>query len=81
MMKKDKTRPSNKKNVFPSKLHKMLEDADALGCSAAVSWMPHGRAFIIKNGDRFLSEVAPQFFKATKLRSFERQCHLWGFRR
>jgi len=67
--------------LFPSKLYKMLEEVDSMGLSAAVSWQSHGHAFAIKNKDLFLNEAVPRFFKATKIRSFERQCLLWGFKR
>ena len=74
----------NHKNVeelFPAKLYHMLEEVDAMGLSAAVSWQHHGRAFVINDRQLFMKEVVPKFFKATKLRSFQRQLHLWGFHR
>jgi len=66
---------------FPTKLYKMLETAGSLGLSAAVSWHPHGRAFIIKDKELFMTQLFPMFCKATKYRSFQRQCGLWGFHR
>ena len=67
--------------LFPSKVYEMLETVESLGLSAAVSWQPHGRSFVINDKKVFMTDVVPRFFKATKLRSFQRQCHLWGYHR
>ena len=66
---------------FPSKLFEMLTDAESLDLSAAVSWRAEGRAFLIKDRELFMTRLYPRYFKATKYRSFQRQCGLWGFRR
>jgi len=66
---------------FPAKLYEMLDYAEDAGLSDAVSWLPHGRAFKIHNQEKFMSDVANRFFKATKLRSVHRQLNLWGFKR
>ena len=44
-------------------------------------WLHHGRAFIVTDIKAFVGEVMPRFFKATQIRSFHRQLHLWGFHR
>lgn len=67
--------------IFPSKLYQILDRADELGLSDAVSWLPHGRAFLAGDSNEFKSVVLGRFFKATKYRSFTRQLNLWGFRR
>lgn len=72
---------ANKENQFPAKLYEMLEAVDTLGLSHAVSWLPHGRSFQVKDPTQFMHLVVPQFFKATKYRSFQRQLNLWDFRR
>ena len=66
---------------FPTKLYKMLEIVESLGLSHAVSWLPDGRSFKVKNPAQFMDLVAPQFFKFTQYRSFQRQLNLWGFHR
>ena len=76
-----KNKPRSLEDLFPSKLYEMLEEVETLGLSAAVSWHRHGRAFIIKDKELFMAHVVPHFFKATKIRSFQRQCHLWGYKR
>mmetsp|Transcript_18564 Transcript_18564/g.26401 ORF Transcript_18564/g.26401 Transcript_18564/m.26401 type:complete len:271 (+) Transcript_18564:61-873(+) len=71
----------DKEFQFPTKLYEMLEIVDSLGLSHTVSWLPHGRSFQVKDPDQFMDLVVPQFFKATKYRSFQRQLNLWGFQR
>ena len=48
---------------FPGKLHRMLTDVDnnlGDGLQDCVSWLPHGRAFIVKNTDVFAAKVIPK---------------------
>ncbi len=66
---------------FPTKLYEMLEIVESLGLSHAVSWLPDGRSFKVKNPAQFMDLVAPRFFKFTQYRSFQRQLNLWGFHR
>jgi hypothetical protein len=44
-----------------------------------ISFLPHGRAFIIYKKKKFATEVLPKFFKATKFTSFTRKLNRWGF--
>ncbi len=76
-----RTANRDKEFQFPTKLYEMLEIVDSLGLCHAVSWLPHGRSFQVKDPDQFMDLVVPQFFKATKYRSFQRQLNLWGFQR
>jgi hypothetical protein len=70
------------KSEFPIKVYAMLELAENLiEFSQAVTWLPHGRAFRIIDKVKFMNEVVPLFFNQTKIRSFNRQLNLWGFRR
>ena len=74
--------PSRTKSEFPIKVYAMLELADFIfEFSQAVTWLPHGRAFRIHDKIKFMRELVPLFFNQTKIRSFNRQLHLWGFRR
>lgn len=63
---------------FPSRLHKVLERSDL---TAVIDWMPHGRAFIVKQPNLLTTLVLSRFFKQTKYLSFTRQLNLWGFKR
>ena len=63
---------------FPGKLLEVLDRSDL---SAIIDWMPHGRAFVVKQPKVFAAQILPRFFKQTKYLSFTRQLNLWGFRR
>ena len=69
---------------FPEKLYNMLELADAQGfgpSSNAISWLPNGRAFTVRDITVFMESIVPLFFRQSKMRSFARQLNIWGFKR
>jgi hypothetical protein len=59
----------------------MLAVAKEEGKESIVSWQPHGRAFRVHNRELFSTMIMPRFFKQTKYKSFQRQLHLWDFKR
>eukprot|EP00804_Cyclotella_cryptica_P016511 CCRYP_004728-RA/>CCRYP_004728-RA protein AED:0.05 eAED:0.05 QI:182/1/1/1/1/1/2/309/697 len=63
---------------FPGKLIQVLNRGDL---DEVIGWMPHGRAFKVKDTDACTTDVLPRFFKQTKYASFIRQLNLWGFNR
>ena len=74
------------KEQFPIKLYTILELARSgnLGtCSDenVITWLPHGRGFKLNDEDKFMTIIAPSFFKQTKIRSFTRQLNMWGFKK
>ena len=66
---------------FPMQLHDMLQHADLRGFTSIVSWQPHGRAFLVHDHSRFVTEVMPMFSRQTRMSSFQRQLSLYGFLR
>ena len=38
-----------------------------------ISWLPHGRSFIIYKKKKFANSILPTYFKATKFTSFTRK--------
>ena len=64
---------------FPRKLHKLLDRSEF---KDVITWLPHGRSFIIYDSDRFMTEVLPRYFKGgIKYRTFQRQLNIWNFKR
>lgn len=77
-----KLTPVSLKDIFPQRLMEILKGP----YSDVISWLPHGRSFIIIRPDVFSEEVLPQFFpttdsrSSTKYSSFTRKLNRWGFR-
>ena len=42
---------------FPEKLHLMLESVEEEGLDHIVSWLPHGRSFMVHKPKEFVSEI------------------------
>jgi hypothetical protein len=66
---------------FPLKLHAVLDQVEADGLAHIISWQPHGRCFLIHKPKEFVDNVMPNYFRQTKLTSFQRQLNLYGFNR
>ncbi|KAG7353979.1 HSF-type DNA-binding protein [Nitzschia inconspicua] len=72
-----------KKDIFPQKLMEILAD---VSLSDIVSWLPHGRSFVIIRPDLFCEQVLPKYLPpvdsrgSTKYPSFTRKLNRWGFR-
>jgi len=47
--------------------------------SEIITWLPHGKAFIIYQKKKFANEVLPRYFKQSKYTSFTRKLNRWGF--
>jgi len=46
---------------FPNKLYEMLFEASKLGFEDIISWQPHGRAFLVRKADAFVTEVMQRY--------------------
>ncbi|CAB9503513.1 HSF-type DNA-binding [Seminavis robusta] len=63
--------------IFPQRLMELLSDERNNDC---ISWLPHGRAFIIRNRKLFAEKVMPKFFpRKSKYSSFTRKLNRWNF--
>jgi hypothetical protein len=63
--------------IFPQRLMEVLDD-DAN--SDAITWLPHGRAFLIRDRLAFEEKVMPRFFpRKAKYSSFTRKLNRWNF--
>ena len=59
----------------------MLEDVALNGHENIVSWQPHGKAFRVHKPHEFAKTIMPCYFHQTKYKSFQRQLHIYGFKR
>lgn len=73
--------PSAAQASFPLKLQRILDRAEATGMKDIISWQEHGRAFLVHDPDRFILEVVSKYFSQTKYSSFQRQLHMYNFKR
>lgn len=65
---------------FPGKLHDLLSYAEYSGLEWIISWVHHGKAFMV-HSQQHLLQILPIFFGQTKFRSFQRQLNMWHFER
>ena len=56
----------------------MLDDAHRYGHKNIVSWLPHGKAFVIHDRPYFVANILPLYFRA-KLSSFRQLLRSFGF--
>lgn len=63
--------------VFLKKTYHMVDTCDP---NIAI-WSESGDAFVVKDPDKFASDVIPQFFKHNNFSSFVRQLNFYGFRK
>jgi hypothetical protein len=54
-----------------------LDELDQSGQTDIISWLPHGRAFMVHDVGRFVEEILPLRFHQTKYSSFQRQLHMY----
>lgn len=70
----------NKREIFPQRLMAILNDSSL---SDIVSWLPHGRSFVIIRPDVFTERVLPMYLppvdarSSTKYPSFTRKLNRW----
>ena len=62
----------SKRCPFPEMLYQMLMKAESMNFSDIISFLPHGRAFIVRDKSRFERMVMPKFFAHKSFKSFRR---------
>lgn len=72
---------SSSSSSFPIRLHTMLTSLEDIGLSCVCSWQIHGRSFLVHDRDKFEKFILPKFFRSIKMRSFQKQLSIYGFRR
>lgn len=61
--------------IFPQRLMEILSDEAA---QEAISWLPHGRAFMVRDRQLFADQVMPRYFpRHAKYSSFTRKLNRW----
>lgn len=67
---------------FPARLYDLLtlSDDQTNGLSSAISWLPHGRSWIVNDKVQFLKKSSSHF-QISKYESFIRQVNGWGYKR
>lgn len=61
---------------FPHQLHDILSNESH---SNIITWLPHGKAFVVLDKKKFTETVSPNYFKETKYESFTRKLNRWNF--
>eukprot|EP00549_Striatella_unipunctata_P019582 CAMPEP_0118709366 /NCGR_PEP_ID=MMETSP0800-20121206/22593_1 /TAXON_ID=210618 ORGANISM="Striatella unipunctata, Strain CCMP2910" /NCGR_SAMPLE_ID=MMETSP0800 /ASSEMBLY_ACC=CAM_ASM_000638 /LENGTH=352 /DNA_ID=CAMNT_0006613043 /DNA_START=116 /DNA_END=1174 /DNA_ORIENTATION=+ len=64
--------------TFPQRLMEVLSDETH---ADVITWLPHGKGFIIYKKKKFAIDVLPKYFKQSKFTSFTRKLNRWGFTR
>jgi HSF-type DNA-binding len=71
---------NNKREIFPQRLMAVLGDSSL---TEIISWLPHGRSFVIIRPDVFTDEIMPKHFPpmdaraSSKYPSFTRKLNRW----
>ena len=64
-------------DLFPAKLHKILNTPEY---EDIIAWLPHGRAWKLKNKAAFVSFILPRHFQHSNYQSFNRSVNGWGMK-
>lgn len=70
---------SSKPESFPSKVYRILGEAELHAQARVVSFTPDGRSFKIHDPDVFMKDSCPKYFKQTHYSLFVRQLNFYGF--
>ena len=73
----DEDRQQTSEELFPAKLHRILNTPEY---EDIIAWLPHGRAWKIKNKQVFVSYILPRHFQHSNYESFNRSVNGWGMK-
>ena len=48
-------------DLFPAKLHYVLEQVEKDGGGDVIAWRSHGKAFLVKDRERFVTDLLPKY--------------------
>jgi hypothetical protein len=69
-----------RKNVsFPTKLYRILSDAEGSSYCDIIAWLPDGKSFKIHSEQKFCDVVMKDYFTHTNFKSLTRNLYLYGF--
>jgi len=63
--------------IFLRKTYHMIDTCD----QNVATWSEDGSTFVVKDPEKFATEIIPQFFKHNNFSSFVRQLNFYGFRK
>ena len=66
---------------FPLKLHRILDKLEAEKYDRIISWLSHGRAFMIHHKDAFEEKMMPSKFNLKHYSDFELQLDMYNFQK
>jgi HSF-type DNA-binding len=73
-------RDADRREVFPVKLHMMIEATSTSTHADIIRWQSHGRAFKVFDRERLVSQVLPHYLPGQKqFSSFQRQLNTYEF--
>jgi len=62
-------------------MYSLLEDADTFGFANIISWQPGGKSFKLHKLEVFETTIMQSYFTQTKLKSFQRQLNIYGWKK
>jgi len=68
-----------KREQFPEKLYRILEELEQEGKDTIISFVNEGTAFEIHQPEEFEDQIIPRYFRQGGISSFKKQLHLYGF--
>ena len=81
IMEEQKQKRKTKREQFPEKLYRILQELENEGLDSVASFVMEGKAFEIHDPDHFENEVIPKYFRQQGMLSFKKQLRLYSFKR